>query len=144
MVPADRSREADLTITGTPLQLLHLLIDRADRSIPAASGVVLQGDVLLAKQLLDLFESHDIDWEDQLSRYIGDIPAYHATHFIKRVRDYANRTCANLSDNIKDYLHEEAMWLPGRERLDDFFEDVDRLREASDRLEARIARLKMA
>ena len=47
----------------------------------------------------------------------------------------------SVSDNLSEYLTEESRLLPHHFEVEDFLDDVDQLRDAVDRLEARIALL---
>jgi ubiquinone biosynthesis protein UbiJ len=46
--------------------------------------------------------------------------------------------------NVSDYLKEESLILPDQSQVNNFLSAVDTLRADTDRLEARIARLKKA
>src|SRR3990167_1624060 len=134
--------EADLTIAGTPSQLLNMAINKRDRVVPSASSPTIEGSIAVGQYILELLDTYHIDWEDHLAHFVGDTPAYHASRVARQLRDYFNRTGRHLSDNIHEYIHEEKAWFPNRERLDDFYAEVDQLREATDRMEARMARLR--
>lgn len=68
--------EPDLTIRGTPLNLLHMsLAPPKKRKAFFAEDVIVEGNMELAQQVLAIFSELEIDWEDYFSRWIGDIPA---------------------------------------------------------------------
>ena len=46
-------------------------------------------------------------------------------------------------ENLAEYWQEESRDLPSRTEAEEFLQGVDRLREAADRLEARISRLQV-
>ena len=54
---------------------------------------------------------------------------------------FGRRAGDTLARNTAEYLTEESRDLPARVEVEEFLEDVDRLREAVDRLESRVAAL---
>ncbi|EKD74974.1 MAG: hypothetical protein ACD_44C00271G0001 [uncultured bacterium] len=118
----------DIKIAGTPLQLLSLSL----------ADLTIIGDAELGQAILALFKAYRPDWEEGLSAYIGDIPAYHAHRAFQKMTHCLRRFRNNVTENVTEYIHEEAEWFPSREALNDFYEEVDALREAVDRLEERM------
>lgn len=134
-------QEPDVTISGTPWQLFAAMTTKDNRQQFFADDVSIAGNVELGHQIVDLFDHLQIDWEDLLAQYTGDVPAYHLGKAAQRIKKWLGDTNASLTANISDYLHEEANWLPTREALDDFFCDIDTLRMDTDRIDARIQQL---
>ncbi len=54
---------------------------------------------------------------------------------------FARGVRRTAGENIAEYLQEESRDLVNRTELDEFLHGVDELRETSDRIEARLARL---
>lgn len=129
---------ADVEVRATPLGLLSLL--RTDDPMAAVQegAVELRGDVQLARRFKKIFDSLDIDWEEKLSRVIGDWPAHQAGIAAGRLDRWRRRSDDSLSRTMGEYLQEEARLLPARIEVENFIADVDALREAADRLEARL------
>jgi ubiquinone biosynthesis protein UbiJ len=134
----DELMETHTTIKGTPLQLLGMMINKEDRQHFFADDLVIEGDAELGQQVVDLFDALQIDREDYLSRFIGDVPAYHVNRLITNSTAWLRNTEKSFADNINEYLHEEAALFPGNEALKDFFSDIDVLRMDVDRVEAKI------
>lgn len=128
-------------IKGTPLSLLRMAITKEDRKKFFSDDVAIEGNIELGQQVIALFDSLEIDWEDYLSRWVGDISAYQLTRFAKKIRTMSNRFRATVTQNVNEYMHEEINLFPAPEALQDFFHDVDTLRVDADRLEVRIQKL---
>ena len=128
----------DVSLRGTPLQLLGVMLTRQNRHHFFAEDLVMDGNAETGQQVVDLFDHLHIDWEEQLSRLIGDIPAHHAANMIKKFNAFLDDSRKSICDNINEYVHEEAKWLPSREALNDFFSDIDLLRMDVDRIEAKM------
>jgi len=127
----------DAHIKGTPLRLVHLALSQ-DRHSFFADDVTIEGDAAIAEQVILLFDQLEIDWEDYLSHWIGDVPAYHLGRIGKKLKNWRRESCDTLTQNLNEYLHEEIHWFPPREAVQDFFSDVDQLRIDVDRLEAKM------
>ncbi len=134
----DNHLPVDVTIRGTPLQMFAVMLNKQDRQRFFAEDIHIEGSAETAQQVTNLFDQLQIDWEEQLSRVIGDAPAYHAARFLYKCKNILNDTAESVCANINEYIHEEANWLPTQEALQDFFADIDQLRMDVDRMEARI------
>lgn len=132
---------ADTIIRGTPLQMLGTMLASDKRQRFFADDLRIEGDAELGQQVVELFDALQIDWEEHFSRLIGDIPAYHAASYLRGIKKWLSHTDNSLTQNVTEFLHEEADWLPAREALHDFFTDIDTLHLHVDRIEARIKKL---
>lgn len=138
----DKDVAVDTQIIGTPLQMLGVMFNKSNRQKFFSEDVKIIGDAEIGQQVIELFDELEIDWEEKASHYIGDVPTQHLSQFIKNAKNWLQETEKNLTKNMTDYIQEEKQWLPMREALDDFFNDIDILRMDVDRLEARIKKLK--
>ena len=106
-----------------------------------ASEIQVEGDTDLGQAFNELLSSVDIDWEELLSRAVGDIAAHQIGNTLRGARRWAQRAGKSLSLDTTEYLQEEAGHLPTRVEVDRFLDDIDTYRSDVDRLEARIQRL---
>lgn len=132
------SESPETTIRGTPIQLLGVAFSKAHRQQFFADDVTLEGNVELGQLVISLFDELTIDWEEYTSHFIGDIPAHHLHRYVNTFCGWIKDTKNNLVQNVNEYLHEEKMWFPTREALQDFFSEIDTLRLDVDRIEAKI------
>ena len=87
-------------------------------------------------------DEQEIDWEEYLSHFVGDIIAHQVGNCVRSFVDWNQQTAATMRQNMTEYLQEEIRYFPPREECQDFFNDVDEFRSDIDRMEARIQRLK--
>ncbi len=132
--------QADITITGNASALIKLLLTRNTSSLKH-DGIIITGDAGLLTKFQKILQNLDIDWEYQLSKFIGDIPTQFAHDSIHSAGQFAKKTRQNLQDDIDNYLHEEARLFPSATELNDFYESVDALRLRVDRLNSRTLKL---
>ncbi len=132
--------EPDLTISGSGPALAAFLLGRDARSsIPP--GVGIRGDVALASRLGRLARSYRFDWEEILSRYLGDAGAHEAARHLRAAGRYGRDSADILARDVAEYLSEESAMVAGAAALERFCDGVDELRDDVERLEARIAGL---
>ena len=84
----------------------------------------------------------EIDWEELLSKYTGDAIAHHLGSGLKGVHAFARRLKDNFQLDLRDYLRDEVQVSVTRNEVDQFIRDVDSVRAKTDRLEARLNRLR--
>lgn len=133
----DDQPEADASVRLPAKAALTLARSRGEK----AQGVEFRGDVAVVHALRRLAGGLEIDWEEQLSRLTGDTIAHRVGLAFGGALSWLGQTRRTLEANIGEYLTEEARQLPPRLEIAAFLDDIDRLRQDSDRLQARIERL---
>jgi ubiquinone biosynthesis protein UbiJ len=131
---------ADASLSGTPLSLLSMVGPGAEERL-RESGIRIAGDAEVAQRFRELLQHAQPDFEEELSRVIGDVAARQIANLARGFFDWGRKAAGSLSSNVAEYLQEEGRDVPTRVELDEFLEAVDQLRDATDRLEARLSRL---
>ncbi|MDN3516645.1 SCP2 sterol-binding domain-containing protein [Aquisalimonas lutea] len=135
--PDDDNGEPDVTVTGRLDDLLAMLRDPEH----AAGRLRFDGDPAIAQRIQRFFRELDVDWEEGLARFLGDIPAHQVGRVIRGIGDWLRHSGDAARSSLVEYLTEERRDLPTRPELEAFLDDVDGLRADTDRLAARVARL---
>lgn len=125
-------------IAGTPLRLLATGLNPQDRKQFFADDVQLSGDAEFAQSVIELFEHTNFDWEEQAAEWLGDITAHKLGNVFRQIHTHWQASCNSLNAQVSEYLQEEAAWLPERTKMANFLQEVDEMRMATDRLEAKI------
>jgi ubiquinone biosynthesis protein UbiJ len=135
-------READVRIRGTLPDLLAMTKRHGPAKAPAgATPVEIIGNLSLMQRLDSIVKSIDIDWEELLSRRMGDIAARKVSVLARAVRGHLRAAHTTVELDVAEYLVVEKEALVSRDQMDRFLTEVDVLRAAVDRLEARIRAL---
>lgn len=130
--------KADVTLRGAPLALLKLMT-AGNPAEPLQRGeVAMQGDVDFGRKFKAVLGELDIDWEELLAQRIGDIAAHKLGNLARGFLGWRRHAHASFAVSLGEFLQEEAQHTPARIEVENFMADVDDLREAADRLEARI------
>jgi ubiquinone biosynthesis protein UbiJ len=133
--------EADAVIEGSPIDLMRAS-DKSQSSAQLFAGhVQLHGDTELAHRFSEILGGLSIDWEEQLSKLVGDISAHELARGARELHKEGERLAGIGRDNLSEYLTEEARLLPHRYEFDAWQEDVERTRDDVERLIARVALL---
>lgn len=104
--------------------------------------LAVRGRVHLLEEMRELFFDLEIDWEAELARWLGDIPAHTLAEGIRRLARWGLRTQGEMRADIAEYVFEEARLLPGKSQLDVLRDHLTELGISADRLEARLHRLR--
>ncbi len=136
-----RGGAPDVGLSGTPAALLRMLgrMRRGDASF--GDEVRLSGDVAVLETLRDAYRRLDVDLEELLSRFVGDIAAHEIGRAARAVLSWGEHLRQTLLADTGEYLVEELRVSPPRHELEDFAAEVDRIRDDVERIEKRIARL---
>ncbi len=130
--------EPDCTIEGSPLDLMRASDPEQGSAQLFAGHVRIHGDTELAHRFSETLGGLDIDWEEQLSRYVGDIAAHELAGLARRAREQGRETGGRMQQYLSEYLTEEARLLPSPHELEAWIREVERTRDDVERLAARI------
>ncbi len=130
--------EVDATITGSPLALMRLGTASNAGETLLKSDVEIKGDSRVAEHFSAILREVDIDWEEFLSRLVGDTVAHQAGEAARSSSEWIKESLDAMRMNTGEYLSEEARLTPTDSEINFFMDQVDQARMAVDRLEARI------
>lgn len=104
----------------------------------------IEGDIGVAQQLAGLFKELDIDWEEHISKYTGDVAAHCVYNLAKELRTTIERSGRRARQIVKDAAIEEKHITPHQLQLDEFVNGVHSVRTRVDHLQVRIEQLRSA
>jgi ubiquinone biosynthesis accessory factor UbiJ len=131
--------EIDATLSGSPLSLLSLVGPGAEDRL-RGSSIRIAGDAEVAQRFRELLQQAQPDFEEELSRVVGDVAAHQVANIARNFLGWGRKAADSFSTNVAEYLQEEGRDVPARVEVEEFLEAVDQLREATDRLDARLSR----
>ncbi|BBT82613.1 ubiquinone biosynthesis protein UbiJ [Aeromonas veronii] len=100
----------------------------------------LSGDPQLVQAFSVLLGELDIDWEEELSRYTGDVLAHTLLRGARQARRLVGRELCRTRSQLAEYLTEEARLAPGPLEVASFNDDVEVLAQQLKAVELRLAR----
>jgi ubiquinone biosynthesis protein UbiJ len=131
---------ADTSISGTPIALLALAGPSGEGAL-RGGGVRIEGDAEVAQRFRELLGETRPDFEEELSRVVGDVAARRIANVAHDLIEWGRRASGSFAGSVAEYLQEEGRDLPSRTEVEEFLGGVDRLRDDAERLEARLVRL---
>ena len=140
-VLAEADLPPDTVIRGSPSALLAMAVPDWFRS---DSGVRIEGDAGAAQALEQLMRKLDPDWEGLLTEQLGEVLGHQVWRLLRTSLAEGRRLATVAGDQVGHYLREESGLLATRAEIEVFTRDVDELRDAADRLEARLRRRGLA
>ncbi len=134
-------REIDARISGNLLALVNLGVQEDKLSTSISERVSFHGNVALAQKVQRILAELDIDWEELLSRYTGDVLAYQIHQRARKLGQWLQNSADSLLQTGSEYLREEARLSPTQAEQRQFQSHVTRLKNDVARAEARLQRL---
>jgi ubiquinone biosynthesis protein UbiJ len=135
--------DADVVVSGS-LPSLVRLAGPTGESLIRDGTVELKGDAIIAQRFRRLLRFARPDLEEELSRVTGDIVAHSAGDALRRVANWGREVRATMRQNVAEYLVEEREAVPRRFEVDEFRDELGRLRDDVARFEARLKQLESA
>ncbi len=131
---------ADCVIEGSLITLMRLAGSDPQAAFRDGSANI-QGDALVGKSFQQFLKFARPDWEEELSRVVGDVTAHQLARGIQQFFGWGERSSKAMAQNAAEFLQEESRDLPSSAEAGHFMADVDALREQADRLDARLRKL---
>lgn len=139
---AHHDAPADTVIQSSPMGLIRLSILPASKARSLFNDSIrISGDTELGQRVKKIFDSIDIDWENHLARFTGDIAAYQIGRFVRKSLSFKQTIDESMRLNVTEYLQEELRLTPSVREINDFFQDVDDLSLDVERLHAHLNHL---
>ncbi len=142
-VTTEYAAEPDVTIHGSALALMRLSAANDTGKAMLANGIKIDGDMGLGNRFSQILREIDVDWEELLSRAVGDVIAYQMGQLARDTKGWLDDSAHAMRLNTQEYLQEEARLLPAEAEIRRYLDEVDTLRMDADRLEARLKRLEL-
>lgn len=130
----------DFEVNATPGSLLALALGRDGDARPAGK-VEIAGDAELAHRVQKLARDYKPDFEAAFAAVFGEVAG---TAIARALHDAAKRAgegARHFRDDTVDWLRDEARLTVPHAEMNAFLDDVDGLRERTERLAARIRHL---
>lgn len=141
MLAANWAGEVDCRLSAPAASLLRLATSKDKTAVLHSPEVELEGDSAVLLELAAVLQDLELDWEYELSRWLGPVGSQLLGSHLRSRVSWTSQTLDTLRLNLADYLSEESRTLVGQREADARFTELDDLKLALDRLDARIERL---
>jgi ubiquinone biosynthesis accessory factor UbiJ len=137
-IPPDLSIKTDLVHA---MQLALAKVSGSSVSL-GVGKIHISGDAELARQMQQIADQFDPDWDAPFAAVFGDVLGFQLARGAKQVAAYAKRVGAAFLGSASEYVQEESKDVIPRAELEQFYDDVDALRDRTARFEAKLKQLK--
>ncbi len=135
------AKTVDATISGRLIALINLATQDDKVSTSIQGRISINGDAAVAQQMQKIFTDLDLDWEEALSHYTGDILAYRIHQQARAARDWLRKSLGSLSQTSSEYLREEVRLTPTQVEFERFQQQATLLKQDVERAEIRLRHL---
>ncbi len=137
LVMAGETNIADATVCISASLLLRLIAQDEAAKIQ----IVISGDTHLATEFAKVLSNMRWDYEDDLSKLIGDVSALKISQFGRDAATGFKRNSIQLAEMLSEYWQEEKPLIAKNRLVEKFNTEVDTLRADVARLEKRLTKL---
>ena len=134
---AGEAIKAEAVVRMTPSTALRVLAgDEAAHRL-----IDIEGDVELGTALAQILRGLSWEYEEDLSRIIGDAPAHELAALGRNIATGIRRQSWNLAEMLSEYWQEEQPMLAKKRHVQGFIDNVDMVRDDVERLAKHIEKL---
>ncbi len=138
---ADNDAHSDAAIVVSVNVLTDKLAGADQNQLLKNGSIEIQGDSHIASVFNKVLQEVEIDWQDIISKYTGDVIAHQLAAGAQAVHSIMHNLRENARLDMRDYLQDDLQVAVTQGEIDDFIEHVDALRAQTDRIEARLNKL---
>ena len=123
------------------MALVNLSLQEDKISTSIQERVSIQGDARVAQKMQKILTELDIDWEEALSKYTGDVMAYQIHKQVLGASEWLRNSARSLLQNTSEYIREEQLLSPTQVEFERFQKQTTILKQDVERSEARLRHL---
>lgn len=138
---AHHEAEPDVIFAGGVFDFLALARTTKNGGPRGAGKVAIHGDLGTAQQVQTILANLRLDWEEFLSRYVGDVMAHQIGRTARVFTGWMSSAGSLLRQDLSEYLQHEIGLLPTRVEHDLFLDRVASLVRDIERAGMRLQRL---
>ena len=133
--------ESALRVVAAPSALVRMALSRGRDDATTPGSVDVSGDADLARRLERIARKFEPDFDEAFARAFGDVAGFQIARGVRRALATVRDGARAFAQDSAEYLSEEGRAIVPKAEVDVFLDDVDALRERTDRLDARVKRL---
>ncbi len=137
-VATSAATSPSVTLAATPTALLKIARSGMDNADLEPGELEINGDPIVAQRFANIASGLDVDWEGLAAEHMGEVPAALLQRGAATAQTFVHEGRKVIKAQINTALTDEFEVVAGAQEVDHFLEEVDDLRAAVDRLEARL------
>ena len=137
-------RERDLNLRASPASLFAFAMRRGEDSVLPPGKVDISGDAELARQFEKIMRDFQPDFEEAFAQTFGDVLGVPIAKVVGSAFAWTRDSAKSFALDAAEFVRDESRDAVATAEAEQFFDEVDDLRERADRLEARLRRAENA
>ena len=137
-IEIDPTQECDAGISVSLNILPNKMAGKDQNQLLKDGSIEIQGDSHVASVFNKVLNEIEIDWQDLISKYTGDVLAHQIATGAKNIASVMRRLSENMRLDVRDYLQDDLQVVVTQNEVEQFIQQVDEVRARTDRLEARL------
>ena len=134
----ETERRSDVTIRAVLPEAIRAISLVPDRPFRLEGTCEIIGDPDTTRLVAAFFASFQPDWEELLSKFVGDTLARKVGQLLQTISGWAQDSGDAVAHNVAEYLQQERPVLATRLRLEHFLSEVQYLQQKTGGLELRL------
>ena len=132
--------KADTILQGSTPAFVNMSLGDATESF-FSGEVRIKGDIELGQHFKRILDQLDLDWEEWLSSFTGDLVAFKTGSIIRSFNAWGKDVVNILELDAREYIQDEGQLSPHSIELEHLGGNISQLRDDTARLEARLSRI---
>lgn len=133
--------DVDVRVSGAPSTFFKLLRQVAQNDGGIPPGLRVEGDPELLTRFAKMVARAGFDPEEIIAKYLGDAAGHRVWQGVSSFFQWGRKTTDTLALDTAEYLREETRDLARGTDAREWMDQVDDLRDAVERFEARLSRM---
>lgn len=140
-IDTQKETPCQVTLKGTSFAFFNMASTERGGDALFKGEVLFEGEVSTAQSFQKFWQSLNVDWEEELSKYTGDAIAHQVGQTAKKLQQEFKRLFSIAQQNVSEYAKEEFRMTPDPIEVETFYDELDDLKSDVNRLQSRIQRL---
>lgn len=137
----DFAGHADVSMLGRVTDFVALVKANKGGESLAAGRIEITGDLAVAQDVQALLNDLELDFDEILSRFVGDVMAHQLGRVVRGAGRSATGALGKFESDLADYLAHELRAVPIRQDVEALHRSILVLTEDVDRVQARLHEL---
>ena len=141
-IQSEVSEKPNVKLTGTSFAFFNMAAQERGGDALFKGEVIFEGEVSTAQAFQAFWTSLELDWEEELAKYTGDVIAHQVGSFARNAQAKFAQLWQTGKLNTSEYIKEELRLTPAPQEAEAFYDAVDELSSDVNRLAAKLEQIK--
>jgi len=138
-VHTEYAHDVDVKLSADSWDFFRAAIEQQNNDAAALnSNIHFEGQIGVGQTFANCLQSIEIDFEEIMAQSMGDIMAHRTANLFDSIGAFVKEAVATTETNFTEYVQEEALLVPTKIEVENFYDDLRQLRSDCDRLFARV------